>query len=324
MTGPVAAAGVDVRRPTRRILYLSKHFGYPLGGVRVTYHHVRMLRRNGFDARILLVDDQKEPHFEEDVPTETVTRGFAVLPSDLCVIPEPWDGWIGRLGRASARRYVFCQNHFYLFHGLSRWRSYAEAGVDTVFCCSEVIAEFLMTQLQLTRAPVIHNAIDHDLFKPLEKRRQIAYMPRKMKVEARFLRGLFAARHPELGDVPWIEIAGRPEREVAEILGRSAVFLALGRLEGFGLPPIEAMASGCLVVGFTGDGGRSFATPENGWWCGPEDWSGCVDALAAAIQAFDRDGGRSRVAAGRETAAEYNFERMEREVVAFWQAEVVR
>src|SRR3546814_13527647 len=83
----------------------------------------------------------------------------------------------------------------------------------------------------LDRAPVIHNAIDHALFRPAPKRRQVAVMPRKMKIEARFLRGLLQRRHPELADVPWIEISGMPEADVARILGESAVFLALGRLE---------------------------------------------------------------------------------------------
>jgi len=319
-----AAAGSGAGRPNRRILYLSKHFGYPLGGVRIAYHHVQMLCRNGFDARILLIDSGREAHFADTVPTEQLNRDFVPLNSDLCVIPEPWDHWISHFRRFPARKYVFCQNHFYLFHGLSRWRSYEEAGIDTVFCCSEVISHFLTTYMKQARAPVIPNAIDHALFQPREKRRQIACMPRKMKIEARFLCGLFRARHPTLADVPWIEIADKGEHEVAEILGHSAIFLALGRLEGFGLPPIEAMASGCLTVGFTGDGGRSFATPENGLWCDPEDWVGCVDAVAAALREFDRDGGKERVAAGLATAGHYTFERMERELVAFWQSEIAR
>lgn len=324
MTDGIVPVDGRAARGRRRILYLSKHFGYPLGGVRIAHRHVGLLARNGFDARILLVDEKREAHFADTVPTDSLLPEFRILPSDLFVIPEPWERYIRQLAAYPVRRYVFCQNHFYAFHGVGAWKSYADAGIDTVFCCSEVIAEFLTGTMGLDRAPIIHNSIDHEVFQPAPKRRQIAVMPRKMSVESRFLRGAFRQRHPGLAQVPWVEIADMPEAEVARILGESAVFLALGRNEGFGLPPIEAMASGCLVVGFTGDGGRSFATEENGLWCAADDWTGCVDLLARAIGEFDRDGGAARVAAGTATASEYTLERMERELVDFWQAEIDR
>lgn len=314
----------SVRRDRRRILYLSKHFGFPLGGVRIAYHHVAILNRNGFDARILLVDDSTVAHFSDDVATERLNASFALRATDLFVIPEPWDGLIRRLRQFKIRKYVFCQNHFYAFHGLVGARDYADAGVDTVFCCSEVIAEFLTGTMGLDRAPIIHNAIDHSLFKPGTKRRQVALMPRKMKIEATYLRGLLQRRHPDMADVPWIEISGKAESEVAQLLAESAVFLALGRLEGFGLPPIEAMASGCIVVGFTGDGGRSFATTENGLWCDAEDWNGCVDRLAQALRGLDGPEARCMVEAGIATAAQFTLARMEAELVSFWQAEIDR
>jgi glycosyltransferase involved in cell wall biosynthesis len=62
-----------------------------------------------------------------------------------------------------------------------------------------------------------------------------------------------------------VAIEGRVELEVAELLRTSQIFLAFGQREGFGLPALEALACGCLVVGYHGFGGReifqsSFAT----------------------------------------------------------------
>ncbi len=112
--------------------------------------------------------------FSDTVPTEQLNRDFVPLNSDLYVIPEPWDHWIAHLRRFPARKYVFCQNHFYLFHGLSRWRSYEEAGIDTVFCCSEVISHFLTTYMKQARARSSQMRIDHALFRP---RRSAAKSP---------------------------------------------------------------------------------------------------------------------------------------------------
>lgn len=315
------------RRPARagrRIIYLSKDVNYPTGGIRVAHRHVAMLVRNGFDARIVLVDDERRRFFEESIPVETTDKAFTLQRNDLIVVPEPWGGLIQKFRQWDVRRYVFCQNHFYTFVGLGPTETYAQIGVDRVFCCSEVIADYLKAVMGLDDVPVIHNAIDRSLFRPSAKRRQIAVMPRKMKIEADFIEGSFRHMYPDLADVPWVKIADVPEAEVARILGESAVFLALGRNEGLGLPPLEAMASGCLVVGFLGDGGRAFATPENGRWCAAEDWLGAAGQLAQALRDYDRDGGQRMIGAGRATASEYSLERMERELVAFWDAEIDR
>ena len=42
----------------------------------------------------------------------------------------------------------------------------------------------------------------------------------------------------------------------------ATIFLTFSNQEGFGLPPVEAMACGCLVVGYHGHGGKEFLKPE--------------------------------------------------------------
>ena len=63
---------------------------------------------------------------------------------------------------------------------------------------------------------------------------------------------------------------------------RAALFVALGREEGFGLPVAEALASGCPVVGFHGMGGRELFGSE--YAVAIED--GDVGALATWIERF--------------------------------------
>jgi glycosyltransferase involved in cell wall biosynthesis len=310
-----------------RIFYFSKHFGYPLGGVRIAHHHVSLLRRNGFDARILLIDDVRDRFFEDqDLVIEKLADYPDFRADDILVVPEPWPGYIRKAGESRARSLVFCQNHFNVFFGLGDALSYAEFGIDGVFCCSHVISNFLQDALGVSEAPVIRNAIDHTLFKPGRKRRQIAFMPRKMKIEGPFLKGLFRVRHPRYRNVPWVRIERETEARVAELLSESEIFLALGRNEGFGLPPIEAMASGCVIAGFEADGGRDYATPKNGFWQSTEDNSAVVDGIAAALDQIDtEDGRRARQAMlqqGFKTAAQYSFASMEEDLLAFWTRQV--
>ncbi len=78
-------------------------------------------------------------------------------------------------------------------------------------------------------------------------------------------------------------LEGRPEGDVATQLRKSVLFISLSKAEGFGLPPAEAMACGCHVIGFHGMGGgrEIFQSP---FALAIED--GDVLALAIAVEAF--------------------------------------
>ena len=312
---------------TRRILYLSKNFGFPLGGVRIAHHHVEMLRRNGHNASILLTTRETKGFFDTSVKTLHLDADFRARPDDVFVVPEPWNDMLLKLKPVKGRTIVFCQNHFYVHHGLGSASTYADLGVSTVFCCGDVIARYLLDVVGEPRAPIVHNGVDTALFKSAAiKARQIAYMPRKMAKEAIHIKATFQRLYPRWASVPWVPIEGVAEAEVARIMGESEVFLTLGRMEGLGLPPLEAMAAETLVVGFTGDGGAEFATPENGWWAAPDDWMGCAAGLNEALTlcADDPAAAAGRRAQSLETVSRYTLDQMERELLAFWNTELVR
>ena len=44
-------------------------------------------------------------------------------------------------------------------------------------------------------------------------------------------------------------------------MSESLIFLSLNYHEGFGMPPIEAMLSGCVVIGYAGQGGKEYFLP---------------------------------------------------------------
>lgn len=87
-----------------------------------------------------------------------------------------------------------------------------------------------------------------------DKKLQIAYMPRKRAEEVEIVVNALKNR-AEMADVFFTAIENVSEYEGFDILGDSLIFLSFSSKEGFGLPPAEAMAAGCLVVGYTGVGG---------------------------------------------------------------------
>ena len=117
--------------------------------------------------------------------------------------------------------------------------------------------------------------------------RRISYMPRRggadVELALRLLGGAGDARRLG-GAARWRDLAAD---EVAARLQHTQVFLSVSHREGFGMPPLEAMACGAYVVGYDALGGREFLRPDVA--CPVE--TGNVLALARALDT--RAGGRA-------------------------------
>jgi glycosyltransferase involved in cell wall biosynthesis len=97
------------------------------------------------------------------------------------------------------------------------------------------------------------------------KKKQIAFMPRKLVEDFKQLFHILADRI-DLNAWEFVAIDNMHEHEVAKALKESAIFLSFNHQEGFGLPPVEAMACGCYVIGYTGHAGAEYFDPS---FCSP-------------------------------------------------------
>jgi glycosyltransferase involved in cell wall biosynthesis len=184
------------------------------------------------------------------------------------------------------------------------------------------------------RPPVLRPGIDLDLFTPREKKPgmvRIAFMPRKNKALVERIRDTFGAMAADLGErVEWVSIQGMDAAGVAGTLGRCHIFLATGFPEGCPLPPLEAMACGCLVVGFGGLGGFDYMrgaadfpgafTPwwplrevkwgGNGLFCADADVPAAANGLRLAVDWWlgDRDRALAVTRQGLQTAQAYGLD----------------
>lgn len=82
-------------------------------------------------------------------------------------------------------------------------------------------------------------------------------------------------------------IDGMGEADVARLLRESAIFLSTCHDEGFGLPPLEAGASGCVVLGYTGYAAREFMLPEYCYPIAQGDVLGFAQTLETVIFEFN-------------------------------------
>jgi glycosyltransferase involved in cell wall biosynthesis len=317
-----------------RIIYVAPRTKTPVGGIRTLFRHVARLRHHGFEAYLYHVDNGYRPDwFHEPVPMLytadlRTTAGLKLRPDDHIVLYEAAANSIRFFNQyKGATRHLFCQNHFMMFNApdelnVATWQ---ELGVISAFASAHVIARAVKACLGFAQVPVTPYALDHARFRPRPKRLQIAYMPRKRPGDAAFIRRCFAGAFPDLARIAWIEIQGQSEDRVAELMGESAVFLSLSWREGFGLPPLEAMACGCLVAGFLGGGGVEFGTAENGLWCDDDDLFGAAMRLGEAVRGIEAQSPAlaAMIEAGRRTAAGYTIAAMDAALVDYWRLAAV-
>ena len=86
------------------------------------------------------------------------------------------------------------------------------------------------------------------------------------------------------------------------------------------LSSLEALASGCVVAGFTGFGGRDYATSANGFWAAEDDCLDCAEQLARATRLATEGGTcyRALLEAANLTAATFSRERFQSSLLECW------
>ena len=244
---------------------------------------------------------------------------------DVIVLPEYFGKALQPCGFGS-KLVVFNQNAHYTFTGFShsddlngfvyRGHVLGALGVSQHICD---YLRFAFLDLPVLLTP---NGVDGTRFfpSPGEQKKQIAFMPRKLPGSIvqvlQMLRGRGA-----LDGWALCPIDGMSEADVAQALRESAIFLSTCHDEGFGLPPLEAGASGCIVVGYTGYAAREFMLPQYCYPIAQGDVLAFAQTLEAVLAEFARDPQRLRQQASAYAEflrTHYSKEVEGKSVVAAW------
>jgi len=308
---------------SRRILYILWPFEFPAGGPGVIYDHVEILSQNGFNAFIVLPKKPPIDFYNSRAPL-LIAKDIPYQEGDIYVIPEGFFDDMQRLKYSPAKKIMFCQNQYYMPFSDNPLLGFSEFPVDSVIASSESISYFLKEVYGLSNVPLIPCSIDTSLYSSGIKKKQIAFMPRKLREDAAFICATFKRIHKNYADIPWVAIDNVDRHSAAEIMSSSELFLSLSHKDSFGLPPLEAMASGCLVAGYHGDGGREYMNKKNGWWAENGDWLACVNGLASALALIDSGGIElNKIKEQMKTTVErYSRDKMKEKLINYWTEEV--
>ena len=154
------------------------------------------------------------------------------------------------------------------------------------------------------------------------KKKQIAFMPRKLSEDLNQVLSILQIRN-NLKEWNLAPIESKSEDEVASALRDSAIFLSFNNREGFGLPPVEAMACGCVVIGYSGRGGNEYFKETFSYKVEDRDIIGFVKIIEKVILDFESnsEGLVAKCKKASEFVLEnYSFQNEEQDVLRIWKS----
>ena len=251
----------STNRPPQ-VYYLCPDTNTPTGGVRVIYRHVDILNSIGISSAVVHRKSNFSCSWFQHTTRVMAASEVILSPSDVLVVPEYYGRRLTDLPEGP-RVVLFNQNAYQTFSGpypVNPADPYPGVDrVEAILVVSRDNAEYARYAFPGTRVLRIRNSIDDRVFYPSKEppRRVLAFMPRKRQADCDQVLSLLGMRD-SLKTWDLLRISNLSETQTADALRKSSLFLSFSEKEGFGMPPAEAMASGCYVIGFTGLAGREF------------------------------------------------------------------
>ena len=306
-----------------RIVYCLIETQAPRGGHKVGFRHVEALNELGFNALARLPAGKPAPSWIQH--RALIEIGGELQQDDILVLPEDATTLLKHYAGAPQRKVVFCQNHFAAAaQGLGLLTRDEAVAYRDYMACSRTVALWLSRFMAHDAVEVVPAFADERRFRPTDKELAIACTPSKRPFEFAAIRTMVSRLYPGPNRWRWDALQSASEAEVARSFSRASLFLSLSRLEGLGMTTLEAMASGCVPIGFAGVGGQEYAAPTNGIWVDDDELEACADALVRAMALVDRQSAAvaQMRAAAEETAARYSHAAFVAALRDFWSTRV--
>ena len=336
------------------IYFLTPDYNTPSGGVQIIYRHVDILNANHIPAFVLhRTMDHRCSWFENQTPVaywdhsvqrrayfklrkylqpnrqrEIYLRGSKSLvigPNDFLVLPEIYGPELAEIG-PNVPKVILNQGCYLTFQGYPLDSKpivppYGHKDVKGVLINSEDGLRYLRYVFPNQAVTRFHLSIDPAIFfYQREKKRQICYTPRKNELVVRQVVNILKARNA-LKDFELLPFSELPHAKVAKLMQESAIFLNFGQYEGFGLPPAEAMACGCITVGYHAGGGQEFMKPQFSFPVPCGDVLSYVRTIENIIDTYDQEPERYSAmgkAASDYVLGTYTQQRETEDIVGFW------
>lgn len=215
------------------------------GGVKVACLFIEILRSLGMKAVVALPGGRAPRWFASRAPVISQEHALAAIrTNDIVMITWPPDH--ERLKPLSSRMVCHCQGSDERMNPI-----FADREVAILTCWSQT-AEYCRKDFGKFPYEVGISISSAFFFNDEDKADNlVAYMPRRGAPVARKCMN-------KCGFLDYRAIDGLTEEQTSRVLKRAGIYLATSEGEEFGLPALEAMAAGCLVLSVPVKGGMEY------------------------------------------------------------------
>jgi len=327
----------------------------PIGGIKQIYRQVEVLNSHGYDACVLqkrlsapkwftstakIEEDRylfkvlkylvEQEHAKTPLPFNKriklwylkITRK-TLAKNAILVFPEIYGDFISVV-EPSMSKVIFNQNAYKTFEHvtfskqLNPYRQKNVLGTMVVSSDSEMYLKYCFPKLNIAR---IRLGIDTDIFRYYaHKKKQILYMARKQSDDVHQVTEILKTRI-FLRDWVLIPINNKNENDVAKLMRESLLFLSFSHREGFGLPPAEAMACGCVVIGYTGGSGKEFFLNDFSYAIEEGNIIDYVKTIETIVQLYNNSPEtltEKGISASKYITQIYSLENEKSDIIQFW------
>lgn len=217
-------------------------------------------------------------------------QNLQLRPQDFVIIPEGTSHVMQNLAQSPSKKIILAQSWIYILNSIQPGYSWQSYGINDCISISDAVTEYINTVFPGTNIKQCKQSINRDLFYPpqnLSDKAPVIAFSSKRGPENRMktynvIRN-FQQWYPQYKWFRFVELNDLSKEEYAERLRTSALVLYTDEIAGFGTMPLEAMACGTHVVGWTPFGGKEYISDRNGFWANNGDVFQLSELLGIAI-----------------------------------------
>jgi hypothetical protein len=222
----------------------------------------------------------------------TIKTSFQLVlsPDDFFFIPEGFPNIMEKTAQMPCKRIIIAQSWYYILNSLQSHQTWQHFGINDVISVSDGITEYLNAIMPGLKIKQYSQSIDRKLFKPTDitkKSPVVVFSPGRTQdavIKTYNVIKTFYSFYKHLSWIRFSELKGLSKEDYAERIGEAALCLYTDEIAGFGTMPLEAMAMGTHVAGWTPLGGKEYMKQNNGFWAQNGDIFQLAELLGVAIE----------------------------------------
>ncbi|GAG13260.1 unnamed protein product, partial [marine sediment metagenome] len=157
------------------------------------------------------------------------------------------------------KKVVISLSFAYIFDSMPLGENWKDYGINWVMTTNDVIKDLIQWSMGIENVHIIASSIDHNIFhyNPDMKKLQVAYTKRKDTLSP-IVEKILKSRDVSFQELDFIAIENLKLQDYAHVLKQSEIYLTTSIHEGLNLSVLEAMACGCICIGFHGIGAKDY------------------------------------------------------------------